>query len=220
MDKKQSKLIMPKSISRYSDIIVSFLVGLIVGAIAVIAVHNIASTTQSQLDDSQPAKTSPAVVFDRIRSEGELVCATQTYNINEKVTQDPKPLFGPFTVPFSEASFQYRYVGEIKAGINLENAEFSHGENVITAKLQQPYIIANTPDMELSGLIDKDDSGIFAQVLPESVEEFEKECVKASEQQALGRGLIEAARDGAEKAINDMFRAALGDTYELVFEWE
>lgn len=210
----------PKFITRFGDIIIALIVGLIIGAVSTLGIQstiNTASENAVQEKRSQ-ALSNPTVVFERIASEGELVCASQTYNINEKVTQDPQTLFGPLTIPFTETSFQYQYVGTIKAGVNLEEAGFKCEDNIITVELNQPYIIANDPDMNHSGLRDKNET-IFAHVLPEQVEEFRAECVKRSEYEATKQGLMDMAQEGAKKSITDMFKAALGDEYEIEFVW-
>ena len=223
MEKKPFKIAFPKSLPRNTDLLITLFVGIIIGAIAAFAVQGFTEKLQpspsEQGQSSTRQNTDPHIVFERIKSDGELVSATQTYNINEKVSQDPVHLFGPIDLPWSEASFQYRYIGEIKAGVNLETAGFAHEDKTITVELKQPYIISNTPDMEESGIVDKDESGIFARVLPERVEEFRTECAEKSERAAISKGLLESARNSAEVIITDMLYAALGNEYEIAFEW-
>lgn len=223
MEKKPFKIAFPKSLPRNTDLLITLFAGIIIGSIASFAIQGFTEKLQPNLfeqgQSSVQPNTEPRIIFERIKSDGELVSATQAYSINEKVTQDPVHLFGPINLPWSEASFQYQYIGEIKAGVNLETAGFSQEEKVISVELRRPYIISNTPNMDESGIIDKDENGIFARVLPEKVEEFRATCAEKSEREAIRKGLLESARDSAEEIITNMLHAALGNEYEIAFEW-
>ena len=100
---------------------------------------------------------SPSVVFERVVAQDELVCASQNYAIVDKAT-DTARLFDLIDLPWTTNSFWYRYCGTIKAGVNLQTAEFSQDEgdaNKLTVTLDQPYVISNTPDMSKSGVLEE-----------------------------------------------------------------
>lgn len=93
-------------------------------------------------------------MFERIASQNEMVSASQNYAIVDKVT-DTKGFFDWFDIPFTENSFWYRYVGTIKAGVNLETAEIHTNKKKLTIAMDEPYVISNTPDMNKSGALEE-----------------------------------------------------------------
>lgn len=166
-------------------------------------------------DEEQPLSTS--IVFERIVAQDELVCASQKYNITDKVT-DANTFFDLFDIPFTENSFWYRYVGTIKVGVDLETAEFSSEGTVIKAVLDQPYIISNTPNMEESGCLEENNN-ILNPIHVEDVEAFQQRCIEQSEANLIQGGIFDEARQNAASNLNDMFNAALGDGYTVEVEW-
>lgn len=199
-----------KVASRLKFALVGLLVGLVIGVGGMLVVQNMGSS-------SKDAHVQPSVVFDRIVQKSELVSASQTYNITDKVS-DVGTFFDLFDLPFTENSFWYRYVGTIKAGVDLEEAAFLRQGRTITVTLSQPYIVSNTPDMEASGVLEEANN-IFNPIHVEDVDAFQRMCVEQSEEQVLNGGLMDDARANAEQDIRDMFTAALGDAYTIEFEW-
>lgn len=190
--------------------LIGLLVGLIIGIGGVLAAQNLGA-------GSKDAHVAPSVVFDRIVQKSELVSASQGYNITDKA-EDVNTFFDLFDIPFTQNSFWYRYVGTIKAGVDLESAEFAQSGDTITITLDQPYIISNTPNMEESGVLEENNN-ILNPIHVEDVDAFQRMCVEQSESTVLDGGLMEEARINAENDIRDMFNAALGDAYEIAFEW-
>ena len=183
--------------------------GLVLGIGGTVFVQNFNPADEKQL--------SASVVFDRIVEKNELVSASQSYNITDKAS-DVNTFFDLFDIPFTENSFWYRYVGTIKAGVDLDNAEFAQQGNVIKVTLDQPFIISNTPDMEASGGLEENNN-ILNPIHVEDVDEFQSLCVELSQQSVLDGGLMDEARKNAEQDIRDMFNAALGSDYPVEFEW-
>lgn len=185
-------------------------IGLLVGIVGTVFV-----TTRADADADAP---TPSVVFDRIVSKDELVCASQTYNITDKSTQDPARFFDLFDIPFTDTSFWYRYVGTIKVGVDLETATLSQEDRTLKVALDPPFIISNTPDMDASGVLEEHDN-LFAHVSGGDVDNFQRECIRVSEENAAQGGLMDQARSNAETNLNNLFQAALGDDYRVVVEW-
>lgn len=159
---------------------------------------------------------SPSVVFERVVAQNELVCASQNYAIVDKAT-DTARLFDLIDLPWPTNSFWYRYCGTIKAGVNLQTAEFSQDEgdaNKLTVTLDQPYVISNTPDMSKSGVLEERNN-IFNNIDVSDVDAFQRQCVERSEQEVVDGGLYNEARANAEANLKAMFAAALGDQAEL-----
>lgn len=189
---------------------IGLLIGLILGIAGTIFVQNYNPEDERQLTAS--------VVFERIVKNNELVSASQNYNITDKFA-DVESFFDLFDMPWTANSFWYRYVGQIKAGVSLEDAEFSQpSSSLIRVTLSQPYIISNTPNMEKSGVLEENNN-ILNPIKVEDVDAFQRLCVEASEAEVIEGGLIEEARVNAEQDIRDMFLAALGDSYTVEFEW-
>lgn len=196
-----------KSIVKF--ITIGLVVGLILGVAGTIFIQNFNPKDERELTAS--------VVFDRIVQKNELVSASENYNITDKASNS-NTFFDLFDIPFTNNSFWYRYVGTLKAGVNLEDAEFSQSGNVITITLDQPYIISNTPDMDKSGVLEENNN-VLNPIHVEDVDAFQRMCVERSETNALEGDLIEEAKSNAEQDLQDMFSAALGDAYTVNVQW-
>lgn len=185
-------------------------IGLVVGIAGLIFFQNYNPTDESKALDT-------GTVFERIVSQNELVSASQNYAIVDKVT-DTNTFFDLFDIPFTQNSFWYLYKGTIKAGVNLETAEYEENGTTITITLDAPYIIANTPDMDASGALEENDN-ILNPIHIEDVDAFRSQCVEQSQQEAIDGGLLEEARTNAESNIRGMFTAAFGDEYTVEFNY-
>lgn len=172
-----------------------------------------------QYNSKDPAgqNPNPAPVFDRIVAQNELVCASQQYNITEKATNS-NSFFELFDIPFTENHFWYRYVGTIKVGVNLKEAEFATKDKVITVSLTQPYIISNTPDLNKSGTLEEGINPLNP-IHAKDVDTFQRQCVEQSQTDIIDGGIMDEAKQNAEENIRDMFYAALGDAYAIEFQW-
>ncbi|WP_305297212.1 DUF4230 domain-containing protein [Parvibacter caecicola] len=195
--------------TKWFAVVVSLLVGILLGVGSVFFLQN-----YNPRDDKSLA---PSVVFARIQSQNELVAASQDYCIVDKVTDKAK-FFDLFDLPWTENSFWYRYQGTIKVGVNLEKAEFSEQGGAVSVKLDQPYIISNTPDMEQSGVLEERNN-IFNNIDVADIDEFQRQCIETSEAQALDNDLLQTARENAEANIRGMFQAALGEDVQVNIVW-
>ena len=157
-------------------------------------------------------------MFERIASQNEMVSASQNYAVVDKVT-DTKRFFDWFDIPFTENSFWYRYVGTIKAGVNLETAEIHTNKKKLTITMDEPYVISNTPDMNKSGALEERNN-ILNPIEVKDVTAFEAQCKERSESEAIKDGkLLEEARVNAEANIRAMFNSAFGDEYTVDFDY-
>lgn len=197
--------------------IVCFVAGILVGAFLLSGLFS-----GGEGSGSQGTSLSPTTVFSRIQERGELVSVSQDYTIIDKVTKSNRDFLDLFDVPFTENSFWYRYAGTIKAGVNLETAKIEQDANdptVLHITLEAPYIISNTPDMERTGVLEQNNN-IFNPISIEQSDEFQAECVKRSQKEAIEGGLLEEARANAEVEITQLFTAAFGeDAYTIDFIW-
>ncbi|MDD6705122.1 MAG: DUF4230 domain-containing protein [Olsenella sp.] len=199
--------------------IFAFFSGLIIGAVVCGAViYYIFAMTSKEVVTSDLETLSPTIVFTRVQDQGELVSASQDYTYVDKVTNSNRDLFNQFDVPFTENSFWYRYSGTLKAGVNLKTAAIeqdSEDLTVLNITLDQPYIVSNTPNMDLSGVLEENNNLINPISIQES-DAFQKECIERSEQEAMNGGLLEEARTNAEKQITNLYNAAFGEDYYTI----
>ncbi len=193
----------------------AFLTGAVIGlVVATIVATRFFSPTKEVVHEVETL--SPSVVFERVIAQNELVCASQNYAIVDKAT-DTARLFDLIDLPWTTNSFWYRYCGTIKAGVNLQTAEFSqdgNDANKLTVTLDQPYVISNTPDMSKSGVLEERNN-IFNNIDVSDVDAFQRQCIERSEQEVVDGGLYNEARANAEANLKAMFAAALGDQVEL-----
>ena len=171
----------------------AFLTGAVIGlVVATIVVTRFFSPTKEVVHEVETL--SPSVVFERVIAQNELVCASQNYAIVDKAT-DTARLFDLIDLPWTTNSFWYRYCGTIKAGVNLQTAEFSQDENdanKLTVTLDQPYVISNTPDMGKSGVLEEHNN-ILNPIEVKDVDAFQRQCVERSEQEVFSLDeLVEA----------------------------
>ena len=159
-----------------------------------------------------------SVVFERIQSQNELVCASQNYNITEKASKSNTIPFTSIKIPLTENSYWYRYVGTIKASVNLSTASFETKGRKITVTLDQPKISSNTPDMEKSGVLEEHNN-VLNPIHIEDFDNFRRKCQEQSQSEAVEGGIYDEAMANAEKNISGMFNAAMGDAYEIEFNW-
>lgn len=127
-------------------------------------------------------------------------------------------MFDFIEIPFTNNGFWHRYSGTIEAAVNLETAEHARSGNAVTITLDQPFISSNTPDMEVSGVLEEQNN-ILNPIHVEDVDQFQKRCIEKSQEQALAGGLLEDAKKDAEDNLMRMFSAALGDDYTVSFVW-
>ena len=195
----------------------TFVAGIVVGAIVAFIAwsHFFAAPKEGE----HVAETlSPSVVFERVVKQNELVSASQNYSIVDKVT-DRARLFDLIDLPWTQNSFWYRYCGTIKAGVNLQTAEFAQDEgspSKVTITLDQPYIISNSPDMNKSGVLEENNN-VFNPIDVKDVDAFQRQCIERSEKDAVEGGIYDDARENAEENLRGIFNAAFGDQYELTF---
>ena len=167
---------------------------------------------------SAPEIVAASTVFERIVSENELVCASQKYNITEKAVTTNKTPFTDLSVPFTDSSYWYRYIGTLKVSVDLSTATFEQDGTNIIVTLNEPYFSSNTPDMDKSQVLEQHNN-VFNPIDISEFDAFKSECMKQSEVEALEGGIIEEAKANAEDNIQNMFFAALGEGYTVEVRW-
>ena len=141
-------------------------------------------------------------VLGRFVEQTELVGISQDYCIVDKYP-DVETFFDLFDLPWTANSVWYRYAGTLKAGVNMDTAEMWPDGTVV--------------HVTLGGL--EENNNILNPIQVEDVEEIHRECIRISEENAVEGGLLEEARIQAESDITTLFKSALGDEYNVVFDW-
>lgn len=195
-----------------SFILIALIVGAIIGAGVVLWIQS----SKPKTDDGE---TSISIVFDRVMAQNELTTASQKYQIVEKV-EDTNKLGDFIEVPFTKNSYWYRYVGTLKAAVNLSKAELVSQEgNTITISLEQPYISSNTPDMNESGVLEENNN-ILNPIHLKDVDEYRKQCTEKAEAEAKEGNLFSEVRANAESNLTQLFSVALGGDYKIHIQWK
>lgn len=211
MTEQHSKIVVQLS-ARVKFLLVGLLVGAVVGVCAVLFLQNY------NPKDEESSAMEVTGVFERIVEQNELVSVSQDYSFVEKAA-DSSRLFDIIDVPFTESSFWYRYVGTIKAGISLDDAEFHMEGSSIVVSLSNPYVISNECDMERTGVLEENNN-LINPIHVADVDALQADCKARGEQEAIEGGLLEEARVEAENNIRNLFYAALGDEYTVEFDWK
>lgn len=204
--------------SRLGIGLLCLVIGLVLGVIGHIAFINY---NPPDTPENQPEILQASTVLERIKAENEMVGASQRYNITEKETDKNHidTLLGTIDIPFTENSFWYRYVGTIKAGVNLSDASITQQDDgTIVVSLSQPYIISNTPDMDASGVLEEHNN-ILNPIHVKDVDAFQQQCMEKSESETVDNGLYDEAKANVEANIRGMFQSALGADQAIAFEW-
>lgn len=195
-----------------------FFLGVLVGAVGLFLILSQVFNWGVQ-SASGGAGLSPSIVFERIQKENELVCASQDYTIVDKATDTNKIPFTNISIPLTENSYWCRYCGTIKVSVKLDTATYDQtSENSMTITLDQPVPSSNTPDMERSGVLEENNN-ILNPIHIEDVDAFRAECVKRSEEEIAEGGIYDEAKSNAEENLKTMFKAAMGEDFELTIAW-
>lgn len=172
---------------------------------------------QSYNPPDEDKGAAATAVFGRFVDQAELVGVSQDYCIVDKYP-DVDIFFDLFDLPWTANSIWYRYAGTLKAGVNMDTADMSSHGTSIRVVLDEPYIVSNTPNMEISGVLEENNN-LLNPIQVEDVDEIHRECIRISEENAIAGGLLEEARKQAEADITTLFKSALGDEYQVAFEW-
>lgn len=182
------------------------------------------NTSKSQESRNERVYTVDAV-FEQIRAQNTLVCASQQYDIYQKVEESNRDLLNKFDLPFTRHRYYLRYVGTIQAGVDLKTAKIvrkdvdgSGRPQSVVVELDAPKIISNTPDTKKLKIHDEENN-IFNPIDAESVLDVEKKCIAKSDNNAVKGGLIDQAKVFAQQNIQTMLRGTFGSKVKVKINW-
>ena len=164
--------------------------------------------------------TDPTMIQQGIEGKldeiGEL--ATIEYNYTNIATYENNIKFKDWNVPLTTKRFILQYDGTIKAGIEISKIRITAESGVITIKLPEVEIISHEIDESSIQVLDET-RNIFNRIKLEDYATFATEQKEVCEQMAIEKGLMESARDNAEKVILNLIQSLPGiSNYEIVFK--
>lgn len=201
---------------------------LALGAFAGYKIESAISSINSQpngADTSKVRVTTIDAVFEQVKAQNTLVCASQQYDLYKKYETSNRDLLNKFDLPFTRNRYYLRYVGTIQAGVDLRTAKIvrkdvdkSGKPKSVVVELDAPKIISNTPDTKKTKIYDRENN-VFNPIDPESALDLEKACIEQSSANAEKDGLIDQAKVFAQQNIQTMLRGSFGSKVKVTINW-
>ena len=201
---------------------------LALGAFAGYKIESAISSINSQQNGADTSKvrvTTIDAVFEQVKAQNMLVCASQQYDLCKKAEDSNRDLLNKFDLPFTRNRYYLRYVGTIQAGVDLKTAKIVRKDvdkggkpKSVVIELDAPRIISNTPDTKKTKIYDRENN-IFNPIDPDSVVDLQKRCVEQSNKDALSGGLIDQAKTFAKQNLQTMLRGAMGSNVKVTINW-
>lgn len=133
---------------------------------------------------------------------GEL--ATQSaYCTEVEVTEASRELFG-VTIPFTQSKYIYSYDVVIKAGLDFTDVSWSEEDGTIRVTLPEIRVLSNEIDLDSLKVYHEDES-LFRNITLEENNAALADLKARAEQDAIGNGLLEEARDNAQQILTAFF---------------
>ena len=133
---------------------------------------------------------------------GEL--ATQSaYCTEVEVTEASRELFG-VTIPFTQSKYIYSYDVVIKAGLDFTDVSWSQQDGTIRVTLPEIRVLSNEIDLDSLKVYHEDES-LFRNITLEENNAALADLKARAEQDAIGNGLLEEARDNAQQILTAFF---------------
>ncbi len=133
---------------------------------------------------------------------GEL--ATQSaYCTEVEVTEASRQLFG-VTIPFTQSKYIYSYDVVIKAGLDFTDVTWSQQDGIIRVTLPEIRVLSNEIDLDSLKVYHEDES-LFRNITLEENNAALADLKARAEQDAIGNGLLEEARDNAQQILTAFF---------------
>ena len=164
---------------------------------------------------SETPRLDAVVLETQIRDISELASVTYTYT-NMAQFESSNDFYG-VKIPFTTKSFILTYDGTVKAGVDLDGAEVSVSGTTVTITLPEAEILSHEIDEDSMEVFDEKTS-IFNPFTVEDFTSFQSDQKAAMEEKALSRGLLAEARAKAVSSVEQLFAAALPDTYTVTVQ--
>ena len=157
---------------------------------------------------SETAKIDTVILQNQLSEIRELATVTYAYTNMAQFESSND---------FTTKSFILTYDGTVKAGVDLDGAEVSVSGTTVTITLPEAEILSHEIDEDSMEVFDEKTS-IFNPFTVEDFTSFQSDQKAAMEEKALSRGLLAEARAKAVSSVEQLFAAALPDTYTVTVQ--
>ena len=120
-----------------------------------------------------------------------------------EVTEASRELFG-VTIPFTQSKYIYSYDVVIKAGLDFTDVSWSQQDGTIRVTLPEIRVLSNEIDLDSLKVYHEDES-LFRNITLEENNAALADLKVRAEQDAIGNGLLEEARDNAQQILTAFF---------------
>lgn len=183
-------------------------IGLVIGAFSVFMLF-----TYNPPDKQQEPNVDVAVLMSEISQINELATASQTYTVVEKVESNSK-LFDTIDIPFSENFFILTYMGELKAGVNLDEAQIALEGTTVKVSLPQATILSDAIDTTSFKVL-HEQNNFLNPIGVEDVTQYIDESRQEAEAAAISGEVLNEAQENAVSSIEALLGAALPEGYTI-----
>lgn len=165
-----------------------------------------------RLSIGEQKELSAVVLQNRLTAISELASVTYAYT-NMAQFESSNDFYG-MTLPFTTKSFILTYDGEIKAGVDLSQAQVDLSGTAVTVTLPEAEILSHAIDESSVEVFDEKTS-IFNPFTVEDFTAFRQDQQKEMEERAVEEGLLEDAAEQARRSVVALLSAALPEEYTL-----
>ena len=151
--------------------------------------------------------------MSEISQINELATASQTYTVVEKVESNSK-LFDTIDIPFSENFFILTYMGELKAGVNLDEAQIALEGTTVKVSLPQATILSDAIDTTSFKVL-HEQNNFLNPIGVEDVTQYIDESRQEAEAAAISGEVLNEAQENAVSSIEALLGAALPEGYTI-----
>lgn len=200
------------SVSKKAKLIgIGTAIGLVIGAFSMFMLF-----TYNPPDKQEEPNVDVEILMEEITQINELATASQSYTVVEKVESSSK-LFDTIDIPFSENFFILTYTGEVKAGVNLDEAQVSLEGTTVKVVLPRAAVLSDAIDTSSFNVLHEQNNFINP-IGVEDVTQYIDKSRQEAEAAAIGGAVLSEAQANAESSIKALLGTALPEGYEVKIE--
>ncbi len=158
---------------------------------------------------------SAVVLENKLTEISELASISYAYT-NMAEFENSKDFYG-VKLPFTTKSFIITYDGQIKAGVDLSQAQVSVRGTRVQVTLPEAEVLSHQIDENSIEVFDETTS-IFNPLRVEDYQAFSKDQKARMEKKAEEKGLLTEAKSRAVSSVRSMLEQLLGSDYTLNVE--
>ena len=152
------------------------------------------------------------VLETRLSALRELATVSYRYT-NMAQFQNSSDFYG-VTLPFTTKRFILTYDGEIKAGVDLAQAQVEVSGETVTVRLPEAAVLSHEIDEDSIEVFDEKTS-IFNPFTVEDFSSFQADQKRTAEQKAIDKGLLTEAAQKAADSVTALLSPSLPEGYRI-----